>query len=112
MHLKGYDSRVWTTECILRPTIRGFGLGIHFKAHYARLGGPAKASTFKVAKIDPLEILSHTARGQDFIKIGFARGHRSTPRAAFPDDELQNLRAVGLKMDKMRIVALKIFSHL
>ena len=82
MHLKGYDSRVWTTECILRPTIRGFGLGMHLKAHYARLGGPAKASTFKVAKIDPLEILSHTARGQDFIKIGFAGGVEH-PRGRF-----------------------------
>ena len=49
------------------------GHGKHLKAHYARLGGPAKAPTFKVAKIDPLEILSHTARGQDFIKIGFGR---------------------------------------
>ena len=100
MHLKGYDSRVWTTECILRPTIRGFGLGMHLKAHYVRLGGPAKASTFKVAKIDPLEALSHTARGQNFIKITFAGGP-DTPGAPFLDDGLQNLSAVGLKMDKM-----------
>jgi hypothetical protein len=46
---------------------------MHLKAHYARLGGPAKASTFKVVKIDPLEILSHTARARNFIKIGFGR---------------------------------------
>ena len=78
-------------HCMLRCTIRGLGLlfeglehgmdlkalvlghGKHLKAHYARLGGPAKAPTFKVAKIDPLEILSHTARGQDFIQIGIGR---------------------------------------
>jgi hypothetical protein len=47
----------------------------------------------------------------DLIKIGFGR-RGYTPGAAFSDDELQNLRAVGLKMDKMRIVALKIFSNL
>ena len=108
MHLKRYDSRAWTTECILRPTIRGFSLGIHLKAHYARLGGPPKASTFKVTKIKNLDI---GPRGWDFQISPFGRRGR-TPRPPFSDDGLQNLRAVGLTMDKMRIVALKIFSHL
>jgi hypothetical protein len=84
---------------------------MHLKAHYARLGGPAKASTFKVVKIDPLEILSHTARARNFIKISFGRRGR-TPGAPFSGGGLQNLREVRLKIDKMRIVALKIFSHL
>ena len=70
MHLKAYYSRVWSTECILRPTIRGFGLGIHLKAHYARLGGPAKASTFKVAKTKNPDI---GPRGWDFQISPFGR---------------------------------------
>ena len=97
MHVKAY--------------FEGLGHGKHLKAHYAMLVGPAKVPTFKVAKIDPLEILSHPARSQDFIKITFAVG-AWPPGAPFSGGKLQKPRVVGLKMDKMRIVALKIFSHL
>jgi hypothetical protein len=57
MHLKAHNSRIWLT--IRRfgawngSQGLGFGHGRLGKAHYARLGGPAKVPTFKVPKIDP-----------------------------------------------------------